>query len=462
MSSAVLFRPHEASQRRQRGLSLIELMVALVLGLLVSVGIVTLFGATGKTNRIQASLARLQENGRYAITRINDDLRMGSGQYCSNTTSTASSINFSANGQQAGVRKPTMWATDFRFPDAGNNTLSGDFSPRYLMQGYECDGTGCTPAIPAAQSPQSTTLPAMGTTKDTRVKGTDVLTVRYEHGQGWSVVDCDKATGTFSAQPKAGDSTATPPVPADPNLAFSTNDLALITDCHQTAIYKVKAVTSGSSNSYAVAKLIPNESAPNVPGCFGNFSSADVRAFNFTKDFVTVTYYLKLKENKNPDAPAGSVIPVLVRRYAYGSSQDMKDKRAVPNVTDPVEDELVEGVERLDFLYGVEANDGTISYLSAKDVDAITSCPSLDTPEAKCGWRSVRSIEVHLLLNTVDSTYGLTTADTSYRYGGNSGVTSTINDGPALGSKMPTTDLPAGSMLRREFVSLISLRNNTP
>jgi len=59
-----------------KGFTLIELMVALTLGLLLSIGIVTLFGATSKTNKVQDSLARLQENGRYAMTRMNADLRM--------------------------------------------------------------------------------------------------------------------------------------------------------------------------------------------------------------------------------------------------------------------------------------------------------------------------------------------------------------------------------------------------
>jgi hypothetical protein len=67
-----------------------------------------------------------------------------------------------------------------------------------------------------------------------------------------------------------------------------------------------------------------------------------------------------------------------------------------------------------------------------------------------------------MLVNTVDSTFGLTQADTAYRYTGNSATSASVSDGPALGSTMPVTAIPAGSMLRREFVSLISLRNNTP
>ena len=69
------------------GFSLIELMVAMTLGILLSIGIVTLFGATSKTNKVQDALARLQENGRYALTRITNDLHASAGQYCQSSNS---------------------------------------------------------------------------------------------------------------------------------------------------------------------------------------------------------------------------------------------------------------------------------------------------------------------------------------------------------------------------------------
>ena len=59
-----------------RGFSLIELMVAMALGLVLSIGVVSLFGSTSMSNKVQNSLARLQENGRYAVARMESDLRM--------------------------------------------------------------------------------------------------------------------------------------------------------------------------------------------------------------------------------------------------------------------------------------------------------------------------------------------------------------------------------------------------
>ena len=54
----------------QSGVTLVELMIAMVLGLLVSGGIITVFLTTSNSNRVQNQLARLQEEGRYAIGRL--------------------------------------------------------------------------------------------------------------------------------------------------------------------------------------------------------------------------------------------------------------------------------------------------------------------------------------------------------------------------------------------------------
>ncbi len=61
--------PQPGPWRAWRGFSLIELMVAMFLGIIVSAGIITLFTSTSKANRVQAQLARMQEQGRFAVAR---------------------------------------------------------------------------------------------------------------------------------------------------------------------------------------------------------------------------------------------------------------------------------------------------------------------------------------------------------------------------------------------------------
>lgn len=62
--------------RREAGLSLVELMVALAIGLFLLAGAITVFGKTRDLQRTNEAAARLQESARYAMSQIEADLRM--------------------------------------------------------------------------------------------------------------------------------------------------------------------------------------------------------------------------------------------------------------------------------------------------------------------------------------------------------------------------------------------------
>lgn len=62
-------------KRMQAGLSLIELMIALVLGLILTLGVTQVFLSTKQTSRLTNGLATVQENIRFAIQRLQDNVR---------------------------------------------------------------------------------------------------------------------------------------------------------------------------------------------------------------------------------------------------------------------------------------------------------------------------------------------------------------------------------------------------
>src|SRR4030095_10491485 len=59
-----------------RGLSLIELMVALTIGSLLIIGAVTVYVQSRSTYRINETVSRMQENARYAMSLLEPDIRL--------------------------------------------------------------------------------------------------------------------------------------------------------------------------------------------------------------------------------------------------------------------------------------------------------------------------------------------------------------------------------------------------
>lgn len=60
---------------RQRGISLIEIMVALLISLVLLAGFVQIFVSSKKTYQVQSNVGRLQENGRFALDVLTRNLR---------------------------------------------------------------------------------------------------------------------------------------------------------------------------------------------------------------------------------------------------------------------------------------------------------------------------------------------------------------------------------------------------
>src|SRR5256885_69654 len=73
---------HEPSLQRQRGLSLVELMISMTIGLIVMSALTYVFVGSRGAYRTGENLARVQEIGRFAIDYIGQDLRLVSFAGC--------------------------------------------------------------------------------------------------------------------------------------------------------------------------------------------------------------------------------------------------------------------------------------------------------------------------------------------------------------------------------------------
>jgi type IV pilus assembly protein PilW len=67
---------HESSASGARGLSLVELLVSLLLGLLLSAGVISAYLSAKRSSFHDEQQARMQENGRYALRLLTRELAM--------------------------------------------------------------------------------------------------------------------------------------------------------------------------------------------------------------------------------------------------------------------------------------------------------------------------------------------------------------------------------------------------
>lgn len=443
-------------RRRCGGVSLVELMIAMVLGLLASAGIMAVFASTSNSRRAQEQLARLQEEGRFAITRIKNDLAMAGAQYCGGT---GGSARASAAGPYLDeLRAPTIYAAD---PGALMEAL-GDVTtpwggaypaaptepysfPSFLtMRGYECTASACLPVDPSdKRNPNGFGIPAMGTALDSRVLGTSVLTVRYlDPSGGWTVAQNGDTKDT------------TLTVRADGSLHIRLNPfttemaekmqgdppLMMLADCSSAQIFAVSGMGGrelvSNGNNFVQPHLFQNMAAPKL--------------FSVGRDMKTVSYYLKAVDNGDGQ---GHKTGALVRRVNGGKI---------------TAEEIARGVERLDFRYGVQQRDGTVRYYTADQVDNSTSvdCPAVPVPihggnDRGCLWRSVSLIEIDLLMNGQIPLYSLAPAELAYSYAAD-GIFEPRSP-TAAGRKVTPVEqgfpLP---MLRREFTAVVAVRNTNP
>lgn len=75
-------RVNQAFRRSQQGLTLVEMMVAMTIGLVLLGGVITVLTSSQQTYRVNEALARMQENARYAFQFLSRDIRMAGYRGC--------------------------------------------------------------------------------------------------------------------------------------------------------------------------------------------------------------------------------------------------------------------------------------------------------------------------------------------------------------------------------------------
>ena len=184
---------------KQRGFSLIELMIAMTIGLIVLAGIGYLYVESRQAFRGMDNLSRMQESARYALEVMSRDIRMAGYRGCASSSATLTNT----------LNTPTTSAYDFGTPINGYEAASGSWSPALPT------GTG-------------------GLSGLTILAGTDTLILRGAFGGGTTVTD----------QP--GNSSADLKVTTPNDLAV--NDIVMVTDCTAATVFQITGPATITNN----------------------------------------------------------------------------------------------------------------------------------------------------------------------------------------------------------------------
>jgi len=183
--------------RSSTGFSLVELMVALTIGLIILAATGMLFVSSKKGYSTQDSLAHLQENGRFAIQFIVKDLRLA-GYYGCVDDINAESIHSTLNGD-----------------------TSFDYNAQTPIEGLNGSANTWYPST-------STSLPSG------RIAGTDAIMVRMGDPDGSLTVTSEMPNE--SAEVKVSSVSG-----------FSEGEVVMISDCASADVFQITAVQTASS-----------------------------------------------------------------------------------------------------------------------------------------------------------------------------------------------------------------------
>jgi type IV pilus assembly protein PilW len=369
----------------QCGFSLVELLIAMVLGLAISAGILRLYAGIHQTARVQEARARMQENGRFALYYLTQELRMAGYLGCLGSTgadwirstlishATPSSFQFSS-----GIQGWEATHGDGTAPGQISNSLHNAAVVNSSGGGWVSSGSNIL---------DSTFI----------VPGTDIVRV-------WNASGGDAIIRTVSGSEItiAGSTTSD----------LTVGNILLLTDCNSADLVQACDVQLNGNEGFINAGL----SAGCVPG---NEVSEPLRipAGGDVMKYQGTSLYIGKRGNVPTNPPA------LYRRQLSVA--------ASPGIPE----ELIEGIENMQLLYGVNSNDenqdSVNAFLPANQV---------------VNWEQVISVRVSLLVQSIED--GLAPSPQPYRF---NGVT---YDGRAGNGA-----LPSDRRLRRAFTSTVALRN---
>ena len=337
------------------GVSLIELMISLTIGLIVIAAIGYAYIATRQSFRNQDVLGRMQEDARTAFEIMGRDVRMTGFMGCATTYS-------------GGITAPAVTNTGAAWHHYWYPALLG-----YENTGEASIALTTPPAYPAG-FPADLSGTALAGVAGFVAHG-DVLTVKYaDNSQQNSVKTIAGSTITLN----------TPASFQPGQILLSVNP-----NCSAIDILTVSAVASSTSFTFT-------GTSANTLGPTGSTPGSAIYPL------VAVTYYISVNANGNPS----------LYRQVLGSGGGLTVVNALNGSGYNTADELIEGVQDMQLVYGVDSLfPATDNPASAVNSYLLANNAALAAPFQ---WLGVLGVRVSLLMVSRQSEQGITTQAQPY------------------------------------------------
>lgn len=349
------------SRTGQRGLSLIEILVAIVIAMLLLLGLVQVFAASKSSYRLAEGLARVQENGRFAIDFIQRDLRMAGHFGCINDQAHLQKAN--ALDSHLDAAGPTQFALSLQGYEAANTAPGGSVN----LSGPSGAWTPALPPFIANLNP---------------IPGSDIIAVRYLRPEGVPITSINSAAGltTVTFAP-TGWGTLTQDGETNPGL-FG------IADCNYADVFQATTVDSGSGTI-----TIRNNNL-NVRDFAGQRYTESPAGQTLLYRAESVVYYVARRDNNAANEPA-------LFRARFNS--------APGGALTTFAEELVEGVENLQFVMAQDRS-ANMQQLTGY-MGQMGTADGADLGTSEPGWRRVGLVQVGVLARSGNAAGAAQTAD---------------------------------------------------
>ena len=393
--------------RPARGFSLVELMVALALGLLLTTAMVTVYVTSKSSFSRQQQLSSLQQSVRIAFEYLAGDARMVGhmGCYTGMPTNANCGTNTFCNQIVApDVRSNYAFGVEGYEYTTGAYTLTSN-SPANITTAANWATNVATNAGAANTIAPATIGDAAGLTP-----GSDVVLIRTAAGRPVRLAAAVPGTNqtTLSLENMAGGTCSNGTTAKVSGLC--ANSHALIASCKSARVFEVQSISTATPAVLTV-KL------GTTLGADPEYTTAGAEVF----PMQTIAYYVKQSSSGTGTS--------LYRRVFDGDNAN------------GLEQELIEGVENMQVRYGVDTTapdpDGIVDlYVNAKGATGTATDSVTD-------WSRVVAVRMSLLMRSATPIDAGTTVAATGVVGG---VTVTY---PTTGSKYD----------RRVFTTTVAVRN---